>query len=213
MRNIIIIALIILGITNAIGADYDKDMKKGVDYAEYTGLATDTINTSTTVDAVFWVRNGMSRYTIGYTISIDTLLGGGGDAITFQPQGSYDGTAYSNIGSAVTWAAAASVDTNITLNTYTKVNASHTETMSGNSVVAAYNIWTVDSLLYDDTLHVPAQTTTDARVKTVAAQTTTITLPGVDYKFIKILLTGGGAARAEVDLIGLKTTPVEAKEY
>jgi hypothetical protein len=57
--------------------------------------------------------------------------------------------------------------------------------------------------VYSGTYHPAADSTvTDAR-------TITTTLPGTDYRFIKILLTGASGARVELQKVSLKVTPVD----
>lgn len=202
---------------------YDILVKDNVNYGYYTGIATDTINGVNTADAVFFIElAAKSRYTLSWMLDGDTLAGSSGDC-TIQPQGSYDGVTYSNIGSSTAWTSStAEYLANSSVNTYTEVTASHTITKAagdipivGTQVIAAYDITTTDSLLYDDTLSVAAQTMTHtdtlevpAYVSTVAAQTNTVTLPGCDYRYIKILVTGASGARVEVELVAIKVTPI-----
>jgi len=215
----------------------DKVIRAGIGYSDYTGLATDTINGTTTMDVVFRVDN-IGHYTIGFYVDGDTLNTCSGN-VGIQAQGSYDesGT-YVNIGSSVTWTTTADYSGSTMLNTYSvaTTNASHTEIHSGTettaasvdphygtATTAAFVITASDSIIYGDTLNVAEQTVTFLDTTgvaeqvvtrtdtiTVAAQTITetITMPGVNYRFIKILLTGLSGARVEIDKVGLKVDPI-----
>jgi len=202
-RIIISLIALMIGVASIYAqATYDSRVVNG--YGYYTGVAGDTIVGSGTADAVFFIGKDVTRYTLAYMVDIDTNSGGTGDPMTIQPQGSYDGTTYTNIGSAITYYA--SVDTAFNANasnTYTEVNASHTETLAA-ATGYVNGTWDTVGTYYqkDDTLTLPQ------RVVTVAQQTVTVTVPGVDYRYIKILITGAGAADAELQLAAIKVTPI-----
>lgn len=201
--------IFLLGLIAFLGVNAQEIIvEEGVNYAYYTGTADDTINGVATMDAIFYVKlAAKARYILSWMASGDTLVGCDGN-VTIQPQGSYDGVVYSNIGSSTTWTTTANYDANTSINTYTTLasgtltNAQHTRT------TAAFNIWAYDSLIYDDTLHVPAQTQTVAAQTFTDARTVTVTLPGCDYRFIKILFTGASSARVEIDKVAIKVTPI-----
>jgi len=176
---------------------YDKWIASNTNYALYDGTATDTINGVDTTEAVFFIEQSQkSRYIFSYMVSGDTILGCAGN-VTIQPRGSYDGITYTDVGSAVTWTTTANYDANTSVNTYTEVNASHTV------VTTAYNVYQIDKASANqDTLQYPQIT------NTVAAQTNTITLPGTDYRYIKIRLIGATSARVDMDYVALKVTPI-----
>jgi hypothetical protein len=194
----------------AIGQAQDVTISKAANYGYYTGLAGDTCIYGTTWDVIFAVELARdSRYMISHTIQADTMAGSSGN-ITIQVYGSYDLVNYTAIGSAVTWSAASAVySANVNLNTYTTLasgtltDAQHTRT------TAAFNITTTDSLLYDDTLHVPAQTQTVAAQTFTDARTVTVTVPGVDFRYIKVLFTAASGGKGEIDYVGIKVTPVQ----
>jgi len=208
-KLIFIISLISFAALTFAQSSYDILVKDNVNYGYYTGTASDTINGATTADAVFYVQlAAKSRYTLSWMLDGDTLAGSTGDC-TIQPQGSYDGVTYSNIGSSTAWTSStAEYLANVNANTYTTLasgtltNAQHTE------VTAAYDITTTDSLLYDDTLSVAAQTNTVGAQTYTDARTVTVTLPGCDWRYIKILVTGASGARVEVELVAIKVTPI-----
>jgi hypothetical protein len=182
----LIFALVPMLAFTQVRSTYDTWVGVNNNYGSYTGKVTDTINGVATADAVFFVEQSLTnRYTISYTISGDTLTGCSGN-VTIQPQGSYDGVVYTNLGSAVTWTTTANYDANTSQNTYTESLASYTE------------IHTNEISTNPDTVVVPIQTKT-------------ITLPGTDYRYVKILLTGAPGARVEMDLVALKVTPIEIK--
>ena len=221
-KLIFIISLISFAALTFAQSSYDILVKDNVNYGYYTGTASDTINGATTADAVFFIQiAAKSRYTFSWMMDGDTLAGSTGDC-TIQPQGSYDGVTYSSIGSSTAWSSDdANYAANVNANTYTTL-ASGTQTIAtydlhggGTIGVGAYNITTTDSLLYDDTLSVAAQTYTRDDTVTVEAQTitdartTTITLPGVDYRYIKFLVTGASGARVELQAVAIKVTPID----
>ena len=169
----------------------DKFIRADKSWGWFTGAATDTIAGATTADALFQI--GWDRlYAITWFVSADTLVGGTGN-VTIQPQGSYDGVTFESIGAATTWTYTnGGYDAATQINTYTEVTAAATDYISGllDSTAGAGNY------LRDDTI-------------TIAERTTTITLPGYDYRFVKILLTGASGARVELQNVGLKLS--EAK--
>lgn len=235
MKRLISLFLGVLFVVISFAAD--KYIKAGIGYASYTGGAADTINGVATCDVVFAVEN-IGPYTIGLYAEGDTLTGCNGN-VTIQVSGSYDesGT-YTNIGSSITWTTTADYSASTMYNTYssattiaqhtiTSVGAdtirSHAISCVGADTVRAFNMTTIDSLLYDDTLHVAAQPIYTSETQTVAAQpiytsgtqtvaaqtiTETVTMPGVDYRFIKVLFTGASSARVEIDKVGLKVNPI-----
>lgn len=194
MKKLLFLFAFIALVASVNAQTIDGTVKLGAGYASYTGTAADTINGATTVDALFRVEAAAyGRYQLSFFVSGDTLLGGTGN-VTIQAQGSYEGVLdFDNVGSAVTWTYTnGGYDANTVLNTYTEVTASATDYVSGVSD-------TVDTYIsYGDTT-------------TVAQRTTTITLPGVDYRYIKILLTGASGARVDVDKIAIKCTPIMGK--
>lgn len=203
-KIIILISFIGFALMAYSQVSVDVYMRTNQTYGHYTGVATDTINGVATADAIFYVGLAeKARYTLSWMLDGDTLAGSSGDC-TIQPQGSYDGVTYSNIGSSTAWSSDDAVyAANVNANTYTEVTASFTETKAagdipivGTQVIAAYDITTTDSLLYDDTL-------------SVAQQTRTVTLPGCDWRYIKILVTGASGARVEVDAVAIKVTPID----
>ena len=190
----------------------DAVVRRADNYKLYTGVASDTVNGATTLAIDFYVEYAKEgRYTLSFWIDGDTLTGCTGNT-TIQAQGLYDLTygTTTNVGSSITWTSSSAVYlANTNLNTYsvavagTETNAQHTET------TAAFNIFTYDSLLYDDTLHVPQQVNTVAAQTVTVAVTNTVTLPGVDFPYIRILFTGASGTRIEVDYIGIKVTPID----
>ena len=201
MKKYLVLIFILIA---SVSFSQDIIVKKGINRGVYTGSASDTINGATTTDAVFYIEYAAyGRYTLSYYVSGDTLNGCSGN-VTIQPRGSYDGVTYSNLGSSVTWTTTADYDGNTSQNTYTVAESG--STAQHTRVTAAYDIYTLDSLLYDDTLHVPQQT------QTVAAQTwtntNTVTLPGTDYPYLQILLTGASGARVELQKVVVKVTPL-----
>jgi hypothetical protein len=169
-----------------------------VGYGYYVGSHDngDTAIYGTTWDVVFSIElAAKSRYTISHVIIADTLETSTGN-VTIQLYGSYDDSVYTAVGSAITWSAGSAVyGANVNLNTYSSL-------ASGTITDAAHVITTIDSLLYDDTLHVAAQIYTDAR-------TVTTTLPGTDYRFIKFLFTAASGGTAEITYVGIKVTPIQ----
>lgn len=213
MKNIII--LLGLFVIFQLQAAVDVNCKANVNRATYTGVATDTINGTTTADAIFFIEYAAKgKYQLSFFISGDTLNGCSGN-VTIQAYGSYDDGTYSTVGSAITWTTTADYDANTTLNTYTtlasgtQTNAQHTETTAAFNITgnAAGN----DTLLYADTLIVPQQTTTVAAQTITDARTVTVTTLGVDYPYIKILLTGASGARVELQKVVIKVTPLNGK--
>jgi len=223
MKKLISLFLSLLIVVASFAAD--KAIRAGIGYSDYTGLATDTINGTTTMDVVFRVDN-IGHYTIGYYVEGDTTNGCSGN-VTIQAQGSYDesGT-YVNIGSSVTWTTTADYSGSTMLNTYSSSTtiASYTIANAGNDTTLTYDITEagfiqsvdgdsicyVDSLSWVNTQTVPEMASTTASTQTVASQTITetVTMPGVNYRFIKILLTGLSGARVEIDKVGLKVDPI-----
>ena len=210
-----LIFLALIALVASVSAQYsDVIVKKGSNYGTYTGVATDTINGAATADAIFFVEYAaLGRYTISYYVDGDTLTLCAGD-VTIQPRGSYDGVTWTNIGSSVAWTASTAVYlANNSVNTYTEVNASHTQTIATATDYDSGFLDGVDSLgnsgvgdyYHDDTL------TIAQRVNTVAAQTVTVTLPGVDYRYVQILFTGTTNTRVEIETVGLKVTPLVGK--
>jgi hypothetical protein len=193
----LLFALIPMFAFSQVSTTYDKYVSANANYATYTGKVTDTINGVATTDAIFFIEQSQkSWYVFSYMVSGDTLTGCAGN-VTIQPMGSYDGVTYTNVGSAVTWTTTADYDANSTVNTYTEVNASHTV------ITTAYNEIATNEITTDqDTVAVPQIT------NTVAAQTTTVTLPGTDYRYIKIKLTGASSARVELQSVAIKVTPL-----
>ena len=194
MKRLIILLIVVFAFTY-VNAQKSASFGAKSWYQEYDGGGTsggDSINyaSGTTTWYVDFEVNKDVRYTISHTIDGDTLTGCTGD-VTIQVQGSYDDVVYSNIGSAVTWTAStAEYAANVNLNTYTEVTALATDYMTGVSD-------TVDTYIsYGDTT-------------TVAARTNTITLPGVDYNFIRVLFTAASGGRVEIEKVGLKLTPVK----
>lgn len=186
MKKLIFLILAFLPVLafSQVRSTYDTWVSVDNNYGSYTGKVTDTINGVATTDAVFFVAQSLTkRYTISYTVSGDTLTGCSGN-VTIQPQGSYDGVVYSNLGSAVTWTTTANYDANTSQNTYTESLASYTEIHTN-------------------------EISTDPDTVVVPTQTNTVTLPGTDYRYVKILLTGASGARVELDAVALKVTPIE----
>jgi len=187
MRYIMLVIAVIASV--ALATAQDKILRRGQTYALYTGTASDTINGVATTDAVFMIPD-RDYYTISYHLDIDTLTGGGDESVTIQPQGSYDGTTYTNIGSSVTFAGSA--DTAFSVNVHDTYSV--TETYSSYTAGVADD----DSIFYSDTITYSSVTNT--RI---------VNLPGVDYRYIKILLTGGGASsRCELQLAGIKISDI-----
>lgn len=193
---------------------YDKYVNSKTNYAIYTGTATDTINGVATADAVFYIEQAVkSRYTFSFMLDGDTLAGSTGDC-TIQPQGSYDGVTYSNIGSSTAWTSStAEYLANVSANTYTTLasgtltNAQHTRNTAAFDVVQDT---TGMATYFADTTSYPAQTqTVEAQIYT-DARTVTVTLPGVDYNYLKTLVTGASGARVEIQLVAIKVTPIFA---
>jgi hypothetical protein len=186
----------IVAMVNAQGVSADVNVWTNTNYGSYTGTAADTISGTTTADATFRIHLAKeSRYTLSYMISGDTLEGCNGN-VTIQPQGSYDGVTYTNIGSSSTWTTTANYDANASVNTYAQA-------YTGTLTTAAYTITqdTTGLTYITDSISVGAQTQTDAR-------TLTTTLPGLDYNYIKILLTGASSAYVELQSVAVKVTPV-----
>lgn len=204
MKRLIFLLAFLIGAASIYAqATYDVKVTNG--YGYYTGVAGDTIVDSGTADAVFFLGSkDVGRYSLSYMVDIDTNSGGGSDDMTIQAYGSYDGTTYTAIGSSITYAATADTAFNAAAsNTWTEVNASHTETLAAATGYVNGTWDTVGSYYQkDDTLTLPE------RVNTVAAQTTTITLPGIDYRYIKILVTGGGSSDAELQLAAIRATQI-----
>jgi len=221
-RLIFILGLISFAVLTYAQTTYDILVRDNTNYGYYTGVATDTINGVATADAVFFIQiAAKSRYTFSWMMDGDTLAGSTGDC-TIQPQGSYDGVTYSSIGSSTAWSSDdANYAANVNANTYTTL-ASGTQTIAtydlhggGTIDVASFNMTSSDSIIYSDTIVVAAQAYTRDDTVTVEAQTitdartTTITLPGVDYRYIKFLVTGASGARVELQAVAIKVTPID----
>lgn len=194
-------------------ASPDVVIRNGQSWGWFTGTAADTITGATTADALFRVMWD-DLYVFTWFLSGDTLTTGTGN-VTIQPQGSYDGVTFESIGASTTWTYTnGGYDAATQVNTYTAVNASHTET-TAQAVDYMAGWWAaVDTFasssgvgIYD----VGDTTTVAARVNTIAAQTTTITLPGYDYRYIKILCTGASGTKVDIDNIGLKISRAVGK--
>lgn len=224
MRKLWILALLCL----VIGVNaQDRNVGDKNNYALYTGLAGDTINTSSTVTVDFYIELAKkSHYTLSYMCDVDTLNGGGGDDFTIQPQGSYDGTTFTSIGSALTCGATADTAFNKTINSTFTVTESGTIAAYdipyiGTHTIASYTAphsgssdFGSDSVtVFTDTTTYSAQTITRTDTAEMPAQTwtntNTVNIPGYDYNWIRILFTGGGASRAEVELVAIKVTPID----
>lgn len=230
MRKLLVLSLIaVLGI--AINAQVNVPLNSN--YGQYTGVPSDTIRGAVTWNKVFRIQCAdKSRYTFSWTLIGDTLTGCAGD-VTIQPQGSYDGTTYTNIGSATTWTSSTDVyAANTTLSTTTVTESGGvaayliSDTTAAyliSDTTATYNMFISDSTFEDevvageDTITV-AEITKKSRVpevttkSRVAAQTwtntNTVNFAGYDYRFIKMLFTGATNTRAEIDLVGIKVTPI-----
>lgn len=197
-RIVLFLGLVAFAIGMFSQATYDVIVRSN-NYGYFTGSTTDLIQNAGTADAVFYLPSVGSWYTLSYMLDIDTLSGGGNDAMTIQPQGSYDGTTYTNIGSAITYAATA--DTAFNVRVHTTVSIAD----AGTNTTAAFNV------IADTTglTNYPADTLAYAQQTQTVAITRTITIPGVDYRYIKLLITGGGASNAELQLAAIKVTPIE----
>ena len=221
-RLIIILSLLFIAVISYSAVDVT--VRKGVNMATYTGTASDTINGTTTADAIFYIEYASEGlYVISFFIDGDTLNTCSGN-VTIQAQGSYDDNTYTNIGSSVTWTTTADYAGNTNRNTTTITEsgsiATHDIHFGGTYSSAAYNV-TGGALGTDtigvqaDTLVYPAITYTRDDTATVEAQTwtntNTITLPGYDFPYVKIKLTGLSGARVELQKVVLKVTPISMK--
>jgi hypothetical protein len=175
-------------------------MLKDGNYKLYTGVSSDTVSGSTTLAIDFFIeysKNG--PYTISFWIKGDTLAGCAGNT-TIQVQGLYDLTygTTTNIGSSITWTSASAVyNANTRLNTYSIAVAGTETTAAFNAIQDTTGI----DVGFADTIKYAAQTNT-------VAVTNTVTMPGVDFGYIRFLFTGTTNTRIEVEDIGLKITPL-----
>lgn len=174
----------------------DVVIRSNQSWGYFTGTAADTITGATTADALFQVLWD-DLYVFTWFLSGDTLTGGTGN-VTIQPQGSYDGVTFENIGSSTTWTYTnGGYDAATQVNTYTEVTAAATDYISG--LINGYDSLGssgVGDYLVDDTL-------------TIAQRTVTVTLPGYDYRYIKILCTGASGTKVDIDNVGLKLSPAK----
>jgi hypothetical protein len=163
----------------------------------YAPTSVDSISGATTAEAIFQVLWD-ERYAFTWFLSGDTLAGGTGN-VTIQPQGSYDGVTFENIGSSTTWTYTnGGYDAATQVNTYTEVTAAATDYYSGwfeavDTFASASGVGIYDM----------------ADTATIAERTATITLPGYDYRYIKILCTGASGTLVDLDQFGLKLSPVK----
>lgn len=179
-------------------------------YGTYTGVATDVVDTIESISKVVDVNRGYLYY-YDVLIDIDTLSGGGGEAVTVALSGSNDNVNYTSI-TSLTYAASA--DTIIRLNNLsgtTQTIASYTITSNLVDTTSAYNIITDTTGLSGypaDTMAVPQVTSTTEGTQTVAAQTITFNQGGIMWNYLKVTLTGT-TANSYVELQAIKVKVVE----
>jgi len=171
---------------------------KTFDYHVDAGVAGDSVlGIAATEWTIRVLRDDLYRYDI--YVKIDTVVALSNNG-TFSLWGKNTvDMDYKQIGDSVVWYMTDYADTTIRFNNITNravtTNASHTETTAEHTrTTAAYNIWAYDSLIYDDTLHVPAQTQTVAEMtETIAAQTLTEAEQRVGWGWLKIKAHCSGA--------------------
>jgi len=172
---------------NMKGKNFDDHVPSGVAGDSVLGIAA----TEWTIRVL---RDDLYRYDIYYKADTVVALA---NNMTVSLWGKHtDDQDYVQVGDSVVWYMTGA-DTTVRFNNVTNravtTNASHTETTAQHTrttaahvvtdTIAAFDIWTMDSVIYDDTLHVPqivndrdvaAQTqTVEAMTNTVAAQTLT----------------------------------------
>ncbi len=197
MKKILIfLALFLPVLINAQDVNMDKSQWK----ASYTGLSTDLVNGATSLSKVFLVNKYEDMYYVTVQADIDTSDSQATTGnVTVTLAGSYDGTNYTTIASAVTYGC--TVDTILTIHnkSYTETVAStiaqHTETIAAHNEIrrgtltnGAYTSLGTGTLttasylgVYDtasanaDTITFGTQTMTRADTLTHSAQTVTCT--------------------------------------
>lgn len=187
--------------------------------ATYTGKATDLVAGATSLAKVCEISKDFLYY-YNIIVDIDTTAGGGSNAVSCILAGSDDNTNYYTI-TDVTFGATAdtiiqytNIGTRFTETIGAVTIASHDEVHKGTTGIAAYTITASDSILYDDTLNVAAQTYTYTDTVTVAAQTlssagNTIVEGGKMWKYLRVTLTGDGASAAvELQAIRVKVVKI-----
>ena len=192
----------------AIAQDFSINVRST--YGTYTGVATDVVDTIETLSKVVDV-NRACLYYYDVLIDIDTVSGGGGEAVTVALSGSNDNSNYTSI-TSLTYAASA--DTIIRLNNLsgtTQTIASYTITSNIVDTVATYNLVTDTTGLSGypaDTVIVPQVTSTTEGTQTVASQTITYNEGGIMWNYLKVTLTGT-TADSNVELQAIKVKVVE----
>jgi hypothetical protein len=146
------------------------------DYHEDSGVAGDSVlGIAQTEWTIRVLRDDLYRYNI--YVTIDTVVGLSNNmTISFWGREN-DQMDWQYIGDSVTWYMN-NADTTVRFNNVT--NNAVTTIAQYTATTAAFDIWAMDSILYDDTLHVPQQT------QTVAAQTLTQAEQRVTWGWLRI---------------------------
>jgi uncharacterized protein YneR len=220
MKRIILLSLVAL-VAIALSAQ-NVFMKPSQTYAKYIGVASDVIDAAENLDKIF-VVNKDYWYHYYATVDIDTNTDASDNTLSCLWEGSFDNTNWITLDDVTFYVSDDTViyfsdTTGITESTSTSI-ASYviydtTEAYIITDTIASFNVWCYDSLIYDDTLHVP-QITNDKDVaqtaleRTVSAQTitttNTVTPGGVMYQYLRFRLTGDAAgSEAELQSIDLK---------
>ena len=151
--------------------------------ATYTGTAADTLNASRILSKTVYVDKDFF-YHVNVQVEADSA--GDGNNINAVLQGSWDNTTFYDISSTTTWTLADD-DTVFSLNSLT-----YTESVASYLIIADET----DGFDASDTL-------------TVAAQTTTKTVPGVIYPYLRVYFLGA-AAGSDMELTKLRFRFIKA---
>lgn len=219
MRYLAIICLLLF-VAFSVNSQ-DIVLKRGMTSVHYVGKSTDVIDAAENLDKVILIDKDY-WYNYNITVDIDTNTDATDQTVSCILAGSDDNVNYTTI-TDVTFGV--TQDTiiyysNAVVATEAQSIAQHTRTTAAHVILdttTAYDIWAMDSIIYDDTLHVPAislERNVPAQTQTVAAQTitNTITAGGKMWHYLRVRLTGDAAASAvELQAIRVKIARVPTK--